>query len=191
MGEPQQPRREWYVLKTADNRPWTEREDALICELRKRGASVAEIAPRLPHRTHEAVAGRIRKLIRQGRLARQRARGLGHRPWTAREEALLIRLRARGATLDAIVTRMSHRTRRAIAGRIRELIDAGIIERTSRSPTSHRPWSAEEDELVALMRKAGNTMEEMAAALDRSLASVNSRIAERVRKGELALLKDS
>jgi len=39
------------------------------------------------------------------------------------------------------------------------------------------------------MRRAGKTMEEMARALGRSLASVNGRIAQRVRKGELALLR--
>lgn len=44
--------------------------------------------------------------------------------------------------------------------------------------------------LVTLMRRAGQTMEETAAALDRSLESINNRIADRVRKGELELLRE-
>jgi predicted transcriptional regulator len=171
-------------------REWTKVEDALICKLRKGGASNSEIAPHFPDRTREAVARRIRILIREGRLERQRAaRPLGNRPWTTRDEALLMRLREREATLDEICERMPERTRAAIVNRIHELMEAGAIEKTRRASLSHRQWSPEEDELVALMRRAGKTMEEMAVALDRSLASINNRIAQRVRKGELPLLR--
>jgi predicted transcriptional regulator len=169
---------------------WTEREDALICELRREGVGLPEIALRLPHRTREAVDRRIRLLIRDGRIERLRSEGSGHHPWTERDETLLMQLRDAGAKLDDIAAKFPQRTRRSVENRIRELIDAGTIERTIHSPQSHRPWSAEEDELVAAMRKAKKTMEEMATALGRSLASVNGRIAQRVRKGELSLLRD-
>jgi hypothetical protein len=39
------------------------------------------------------------------------------------------------------------------------------------------------------MRRAEKTMEEMAEALGRTFASVNGRIAQRVRKGELELVR--
>jgi DNA-binding HxlR family transcriptional regulator len=168
---------------------WSEDEDALICKLRREGAGIAEIAPRLPHRTREAVDRRIRLLIRNGRVERLRSEGSGHHPWTQSDEELVMQLRDAGAKLDDIVAQLPHRTRRSVEDRIRELIDAGTIERTIHSPQSHRAWSPEEDELVAAMRRADKTMEEMAKALDRSLASVNGRIAQRVRKGELPLLR--
>ena len=104
-----------------------------------------------------------------------------------------MKMRANGDTLDEIAAALPHRTRLAISTRIGELIDADVIERTPFSPQSRRRWSQEEDELVDQMRRANKTMDEMAATLGRSLASVNSRIAqrvrkERVRKGDLQLL---
>jgi hypothetical protein len=190
MGRPCRHRahRDVLSLRRALKR-WSEREEALICQLRREGASIAEIAPRLPHRTREAVDRRIRVLIRNGRLERLRSEGSGHHPWTRRDEALLMRLREAGAKLDDIVAQLPHRTRSSVVCRIRELIDAGTIERTIHSPQSHSAWSPEEDELVGAMRQAGKTMEEMATMLGRSLASVNGRIAQRIRKGELALLR--
>jgi hypothetical protein len=165
---------------------WTEREDALICELRADKVPIAQIAPKFPHRTREAVDARIRHLIRRGRIQRLRGEGLGHNPWTSRDEALLMRLRACDppATLDEIVERMPHRTRTAIANRISELIDAGAIDRGPRSPQSRRPWSAVEDQLIADMRRTNKTTEEIALELDRTVASINGRIAYRMRKGE-------
>jgi predicted transcriptional regulator len=101
-----------------------------------------------------------------------------------------MQLRDAGAKLDDIVAQLPHRTRYSVVCRVGELIDAGTIERTIHSPQSHSTWSSEEDELVTAMRRAGKTMEEMAQTLGRSLASVNGRIAQRVRKGELALLRE-
>jgi uncharacterized protein (DUF433 family) len=167
---------------------WTPLEDALIVDLRARGTGHAEIAAHFPHRTRTAVSARIAKLIRKNQLERQREGGLRHRPWTQKEVALLVTMRANDATLDEIAAALPHRTRLAISTRIGELIDAGTIERTPFSPQSRRRWSQEEDQLVADMRRAKKTMDEMAAALGRSLASVNSRIAQRVRKGDLELL---
>jgi hypothetical protein len=166
---------------------WTAREDALICELRAKKARLGEIAAQFENRTRDAVEARIRYLIRQGRLERLRSEGLGHRPWTSRDEALLTRLRASDppATLEQIVAHMPHRTRSAIADRISELIDAGVIDRGPRSPHSRRAWSVEEDQLLADMRRADATAEEMAKALDRTVPSINGRIVHRLRKGEL------
>lgn len=101
-----------------------------------------------------------------------------------------MRLRDAGAKLDDIAAQLPHRTRSSVVCRVGELIDAGTIERTIHSPQSHSAWSSEEDELVAAMRHAGKTMEEMAQALGRSLASVNGRIAQRIRKGELERLRE-
>jgi predicted transcriptional regulator len=167
---------------------WTPLDDAIIVDLRARGTGHIEIAAHFPRRTPGAVAGRISKLIRQNHLERQREGGLRHHPWTQKEAALLVKMRADDATLDEIAAALPHRTRLAISTRIAELIEAGVIERTHFAPQSRRRWSREEDQLVAEMRRAKKTMEEMAATLGRSLASVNSRIAQRVRKGELQLL---
>ena len=167
---------------------WTPRDDALIVDLRARGCGHEEIASHFPLRTPSAVSGRIAKLIGRNQLARQRSGGLRHHPWTQQETALIVKMRANGDTLDEIAAALPHRTRLATSTKIRELIEADAIERTPFSPQSRRRWSQEEDQLVAEMRRARRTMDEMAAALGRSLASVNSRIAQRVRKGELQLL---
>jgi hypothetical protein len=167
---------------------WTQREDDLIRELRSRGLGHSDIAAQLPHRTRGAVSARIRKLIGAGQLGRQRSGGERHRAWTRQEDALLVKMRADDATHDELAAALPHRTPSAIARRILKLIGEGTVERTQFAPQTRRPWSREEDELVAEMRRTNRTMEEMAAALRRTLASVNSRIAQRVRKGELSLL---
>lgn len=168
---------------------WTPEEDALLCKLRGQGKRGADIRSHFPQRTGQAIARRIALLIRDGRIERQRSKNPSYKPWTSREEQTLIRMRGANATLDKIKLSLPQRTRGAIAQRIQELIDAGVIEPTLRAPHSRRPWSREEDLLVAEMRRARRTVDEMAAALDRSVPSVNNRIAQRVRKGELDLLR--
>ena len=91
--------------------------------------------------------------------------------------------------LDEITRRLHPRSKQAISKRINELIEVGILERTANSPKSNRPWSPEEDELVTVWRKANRTTKEMAADLNRSVPSVMARIDQRVRKGELELLR--
>ena len=168
---------------------WTGAEDDLLCKLRDQGKRVTEIVTQFPNRTAQAITRRIHLLIREGRIERQRSRNPSYKPWTSREEQILIRMRGANATLDKIKLCLPQRTRAAIAQRIQELIDADVIEPTLRAPHSRRPWSREEDLLVAEMRRARRPVDEMAAALDRSVPSINNRIAQRVRKGELELLR--
>lgn len=171
--------------------PWTEEEDALICKLREKSTSLAEIARHFKTRTADAIAQRIQQLRLDGRVADVRARSARRRPWTDQEEGLIVVMRARGAKLDEIAAELPHRTRGAVAARVQELLEVDELERTPHSPQSHQPWSFEEDELVTVMRRAGKALEEMATALGRSQASVNSRIAQRLRKGELGRVKTS
>jgi hypothetical protein len=170
---------------------WTPAEDSLICELRAKPKrlSAEAIAERLPNRTVAAVTQRIQQLRLAGRINGHPVSPTAHRPWTNEEESLLVRLRSRDAKLHQIVAKLPHRTPRAIEARISTLLEADELERTAYSPQSRRPWSAEEDELVAAMRAASVTEPEMAKALGRTIPSIKSRIAQRVRKGELALVR--
>ncbi len=169
--------------------PWTPEEDALIGELRAKGGSGADIQAHLPNRTAVAIARRVQQLRLEGRLDGQPVVPKTRRPWTDREESLIIRLRSRNATVHEIAAKLPNRTRRAVEERVRELIDADELERTAHGPRSHRRWSPEEDLLVEAMRAARKTEQEIATALDRTLSSVSGRIAQRVRKGELGLVR--
>jgi hypothetical protein len=164
---------------------WTANEDALISKLRAGNKSAAAIATQLPGRTAAAVARRIRQLRFEGRVGDIRKPPANRSPWTDRDEGVVIQMRARHATLDEIAAKLPHRSRGAVAVKINELIEVGEIERAAYSPLSYRPWSREEDQLVTGMRQAGSTLDEMAKALDRTVASVSSRIVQRVRRGDL------
>lgn len=177
-----------YLIKQgriAGPEPWTAREDALIGTLREQGKTLDEIAMKLPHRTRKAVSARVRLLLRQGLVEPLITAELGRRPWTAREDARLIKLRARGATLREMANEVPHRTEIAIGLRVARLAQAGRVERLGAE--TRKAWSAEDDRRLARMRRTGKTMEEIAAALDRTLPSINGRIAQRVRRGELEL----
>jgi hypothetical protein len=170
---------------------WTPAEDDLICSLRTKPErmSAEAIAGQLTNRTAAAVAQRIQQLRLEGRIDGYPVKPVAHRPWTVEEELLLVRLRSRDAKLHQIAAKLPHRTRRAVEARISTLLEAEELERTAYSPQSRRPWSAEEDALVAAMRAASITEPEMAKALGRSVPSVKSRIAQRVRRGELELVR--
>jgi len=161
---------------------WSDAEDELLCQLRSANDSLEAIAERLPHRTRGALAVRIGYLIRQGRIEARWAPTHERRPWTAREESILVHLRARDATLDEIVARLPGRTRAAVARRVAALVEDGVIPARAHAPLSHRAWSPEEDELVAGMQRAGKTPEHIAQALGRTVPSVKSRIAQRLRR---------
>lgn len=169
--------------------PWSAEEDDLICELYAAKKSLADIAMHFGQRTPAALVQRAHQLRREGRIASSSAGASPAKRWTPGEEALIVHLRERDASLKEIAARLPHRTQRAITARVNQLIEDEEIERSAGSPQSHRPWSREEDQLVALMRSADKTIAEMAAALGRTHASVNRRIAERVRKGELPLVR--
>lgn len=171
--------------------PWTPEEDAVIRQLRAQSKPAAAIAEHLESRTPAAVAQRIQELRVAGRMDGSPVTPRASRRWTDREESVLVamRTRPRPAKLDEIAAKLPRRTRGAVAVRLNELIDADEVKRSVYSPQSHQPWSSEEDALVTLMRRAGKTKKQMAAALGRSHASVKSRIIQLVRKGELGLVR--
>ena len=164
---------------TSTRATWSDDEDALLCQLRSADNSLDAIAERLPHRTRGALAVRIGHLIRQGRIEARWAPTRERRPWTAREESILLEMRARDATLDEIAARLPGRTRPAVARRVAALIEDGVIPPRAHAPLSHQAWSPEEDALVVGMIRAGKTPEQMAQALGRTLPSVKSRISQR------------
>ena len=165
--------------------PWTPEEETLLCDLRGRGLGSRDLAKHFPNRTVDAIERQISVLIRAGRIERLRAQNANYRPWSAREESVLISMRAQDATLDKIQRRLPKRSRSAIVQHIQELMEAELIEPTARAPRSRQRWSPEEDQLVAEMRRARRTVEEIAAALRRSVPSVANRIARRARNGEI------
>lgn len=178
---------------TSHRAPWTPEEDALIRELREKNTPAAVIAEHLEVRTPGAVAQRIQELRVAGRIGGAPVTPRASRRWTDREESVLVtmRTRPRPAKLDEIAAKLPRRSRGAVALRLTELIAAEEVKRTAYSPQSRQPWSSEEDELVTLMRRAGKTKQQMALALGRSHASIKSRIAQRVRKGDLELVRGS
>lgn len=168
---------------------WSEEENARLCELRAQGVSVTAMAEHFNDRTRHAIAHQLRQLERMGRIEAERSPPASSPPWTDREESVLVRMRAEGATLDAIAAKLGRRSRAAVAAKAHMLIDAEELARAAYSPLSKRPWSRDEDDVVASMRRAGQSAKAMADLLDRSVASVVSRIAQRVRKGELGLVQ--
>ena len=167
--------------------PWSAEEDALLCELSAQRLSAGAMTEHFKGRTRDAIAHQLRQLQRLGRIENRRSPG--RVPWTVREESVLFRMRADGATLEDIAAKLPRRSRAAVANKAHFLIDAEELPRAPHAPHSKRPWSREEDELVKVMRRAHEPAKAMAAALDRSVASVVSRIDERVRKGELELVR--
>ncbi len=166
--------------------PWTEHEDELICRLRLSGAPLPAIAAELHHRTPDAVARRIQNLIKRGAVPRRRVVDPTRKRWTKREDGLLRKMRARGATLSDIAVKLD-RTFNAVARRAHDLIALGAVERcgSERRPKS---WSAEEDRLLDDLRNEGKTMQEVALLLGRTRDSVNHRVADLLRQGRLKLL---
>lgn len=143
--------------------------------------ALESIVKALPQRTPWAVEARIYHLVRQGRI--ERREGDLRAPWTAREVAILVDLRSRGATLDEITRKLPNRTRPAIEKRAARLIGAGTLE--PRGPKTRRPWTPKEDAKLDQLRRRGRTQQQIARALGRTVPSVNGRIAERARKAEL------
>lgn len=161
---------------------WSERDDERLRQLRSEGKGAAEIATEFPSRTPSAVTQRIGYLIREGRIDSRWAPIHERRAWTSREESRLVQLRSQGATLDEIAARLPRRTRSAVARRVAELVEDGLLAPGAHAPLSHRPWSQEEDELLTVLRRASKTPEEIAQALGRTVPSVKSRLAQRARK---------
>jgi predicted transcriptional regulator len=162
---------------------WTPEEDAHICELRTRGAELDAIAQRFPHRSRGAVAKRVQHLIFEGQVER-RGRPRANERWTVREDALIGRERARGATSAVIAAQFPNRTEDAVLARIRHLVESGNVTKR-RHFGLRKAWSADDERLLEKMRRQRKTMAEMAAVLGRSVAAVNGRIATMIRSGEL------
>jgi hypothetical protein len=167
--------------------PWSAEQHDLLCELRAQGLSAGAMTEHFKDRTRDAIAHQLRHLQRLGRIENRRSPG--RVPWTVREESVLLRMRADGATLGDIAAKLRRRSRAAVANKAHFLIDVEELPRAAYAPHSKRPWSREEDDLVAVMRQAREPAKAMAVALNRSVTSVVSRIAERVRKGELELVR--
>jgi hypothetical protein len=172
---------------TSQRAAWTPDEDALLCALRAKDMSAEAIATHLNSRTVAAISQRIQQLRLDGRIGDRRASPVNRRPWSHREESLLVRMRGQNAKLLEIAAKLPNRTRDAVSARVRQLLEVEELDRITSSPQSYRSWSREEDELITLMRRAQKTTAEMATALDRTVASVKSRISQRIRKGELPL----
>lgn len=162
---------------------WTPEEDAQICKLRSRDAELDEIAHRFPHRSRGAVAKRVQHLIFEGQVER-RGRPRANERWTVREDALIIRQRARGATFAVIAAQFPNRTADAVLARIRHLVESGNVPKR-RHFGLRKPWSSADERSLEKMRQQRKTMAEMAAVLGRSVAAVNGRIATMIRSGEL------
>lgn len=170
---------------TRKSKPWTDREDALICQAREQGIVLRVIAERLINRTTDAVAKRVQYLIRKGILATRNPVDPDRKRWIPSDDEILCRMRAQGASLRDMA-KVLNRTFNAVAIRTHDLIQTGTLERVGPSGSSRR-WSAVEDRKLAELRSQGKTAHEIALLLGRSLPSINGRIATRIREGHLKL----
>ena len=121
----------------------------------------AEIARQLPQRTTASVAARARKL---GLISYARR-------WSTHDDQRLMRLTARGSTLEAVAQRLG-RTPEAIRRRASRL---GVERPVPASAPRHaRRWSREEDELLRLHHALNPAR--LAQLLGRSDAAVCRRL---------------
>jgi hypothetical protein len=118
-------------------RHWAEWEDAVVRDGYTSALPCAEIARQLPQRTTTSVAARARKL---GLISYARR-------WSTDDDHRLMRLTARGGTLEDVAQRLG-RTPEAIRRRAARL----AIESPAPAPAPRqaRRWSREEDGLLRL-----------------------------------------
>jgi predicted transcriptional regulator len=167
---------------------WTAKEDAQIRALRNGGAELEAIAERFPDRSRGAVAKRVQHLIFEGQVER-RGRARENERWTSVQDATIVRLRARDAAFSEIASHFPERTADAVSARIRHLVERGEVGKRREVGTRKR-WSAAEDAILKRMRRRRATMAQMAAAVQRSVAAVNGRIAMLIRNGELTVQQE-
>ena len=118
-------------------RRWAEWDDAVVRDGYTSALPCAEIARRLPQRTTTSVAARARKL---GLISYARR-------WSTDDDQRLMRVTARGTTLEEMAQRLG-RTPEAIRRRASRL----AIEppAPASAPRHARRWTREEDELLRL-----------------------------------------
>lgn len=169
---------------------WTKDDDALLCGLRDAGEPLGAIVERFPQRSPDSVARRIRRLLASGRITRRRD-ATPRVLWTRREDAIIRKMRHEDdATAEEIAGHLWQTLRRkrtvvAVDHRAHVLLRAGELERKGR--VSLREWTRAEDRKLERMR-GKKTLAQIARALKRSVAAVQSRISVRIRKGELRSL---
>ena len=118
-------------------RRWAEWEDAVLRDGYSSALPCAEIARQLPQRTTTSVAARARKL---GLISYARR-------WSTDDDQRLMRLTARGSTLEDVAQRLG-RTPEAIRRRASRL---GVQPPApAPAPRQARRWTPEEDELLRL-----------------------------------------
>lgn len=103
---------------------------------------------------------------RTGRVALK-----GNLTWTAEDDEKLIRLVKQGLSDKAISIEM-HRAKGSIKTRIRYLRKQGNLTRQRIT----KPWTAEEDELIASAYKSGKSVPEICAETGRTKDSVVHRL---------------
>ena len=142
-------------------RRWAEWEDAVVRDGYTSALPCAEIARQLPQRTTTSVAARARRL---GLISYARR-------WSTYDDQRLMRLIARGSTLEDVAQRLG-RTPEAIRRRASRLgVEAPA---PAPAPRHARRWTREEDELLRLHHALNPAR--LAELLGRSDAAVCRRL---------------
>ena len=124
----------------AQGEEWTTEEDALILKALAEGKGYQEIGGLVPARTEWAVRSRITKL-RGNAASAAPAPPWWNRPYSAREDEIIIAGRAAGLTVQDITARLPGRTFRGVESRIKKLGDEAALGKQSNRFDAQRPMA--------------------------------------------------
>ena len=146
--------------------PWTPEETQLLLDLREQQLPWSEIHEHFPDRTWQALAGKYYRTTRD-----LPTRGVKSKLWTNKERELLLKLVGTNTSWEDIAKNLPGRTTEATKGQYYYLnTDFSAPEEFKRR------WTAEEDELIQNLTKAGVPWTESVTLFNnRSIAALRQR----------------
>ncbi|KAK3677772.1 Transcription factor myb3r-5 [Recurvomyces mirabilis] len=162
-------------------KPWTEKDNERLIQLRRGGNSPSTIAPHFPGRTVVAIRSHWSILLkRDSELGRFR---LGT-PWTEEDRSMVLAMRKAGKSIVEIQPNFPGRSRASFWG---------LFSREATDPDSKKgKYQPKEDaELLELRREEGQKWAQIAKMLSRSTSSVVGRYQNLIQREAARLRSDS
>ena len=141
---------------------WTPEEDEVVVDMRSRGETYAAIARELSGRTAAAVQGRWRKSLENRHQPDRNGAA-----WTAEEDAVIVSMKSRLETHDAIAKELG-RTTLAVQNRWYKL-------KSLPPKRSGAAWTPGDDEFIVDAMARGDTYAAIARKLGRTKQAVQNR----------------